>query len=276
MPSSIRRILSKYLEGVRARMAAYIILAVVVASLSAFVGYRVGYGSGEGSLEGLMGRCSVLYIDQLSGDYPNSPLTAQVVRNLTSIGCSVTVLPSNEFTLNSFKLFKYYDVIIFRGHTGWANYLDPETGRVKVLVGWFTGERYSRDAYPDLQRRGLVVEGVPLLRPVEGYNKTYVAVTQYYIKEYVTVKEGSVFILATCFSGSQILADILLEKGASVVIGWDKNVTIYKADLTLSRLVEEYVKTHDWAEAARRLPLEYKVEEGTGATLQLYINPRSG
>ncbi len=255
------------------------VLLAVGAALGLVGGYLIGKGRGAlgeySAVTGALGGCRVLFIDQLGSDYPNASLVEHVVGELERAGCSVTLLPSSSFTLRSFKLFGYYDVIIFRGHTGWGNYYYPSTGRLKVLVGFFTGERYNSSKYVDLQRRGLVVEGIPLLRPRPGYNKTYIAVTQDYIRRYVPVKKGSTFILATCFAGSKILAGILLEKGASTVIGWDKNVTVFKADAALEKLVDLYAKYHSWRRAYEELPEAYKESPG-GARLVIYTRGGEG
>ncbi|GAB6148682.1 hypothetical protein [Stetteria hydrogenophila] len=257
--------------GGRWRLAAALSLLLLAASLASFrLGYSLGYERGAESAAP-PGSCSVLYIDMLGEDYPNPGLASLVASTLEGAGCSVTVIPASAFTIHSLSLLKYYDVVIFRGHTGWANYLNPETGEVSSVIGLFTGERYEPGKYRDLQARGLVVEGIPLARPV-GYNKSYIAVTQQYIEKYVDVKEGSVYVLSTCFAGSRILAGILLQKGASLVIGWRGNVTVYHADKTLARLVQLYAETRDWAEAARRLPLDLKVDPATGATLQVYAS----
>lgn len=259
--------------GARAwrRVIVLALAAAVVLALAVRAGYSLGYKASEGRVAGLYGNCSVLYIDQLAEDYPNPDLASFIVEEFEGLGCMVTVMPGESFTLDRLPLLKYYDVIIFRGHTGWANYLDPRTGEVKVLVGLFTGEKYGEDKYPDLQRRGMVVEGIPLLRPVEGYNKSYVALTQYYLEKYLQLKKGAVVILSTCFAGTRILAGIFMEKGASVVVGWDKNVTVNHADTALRRLVEAYSSLGDWLEAAKSLPQDVKVEGLTGARMIVYI-----
>ncbi len=253
-----------------------LVLAAIVAAAVGLPLYRVGVerGAARGfsSASGLYGPCSVLVVDQLSEDYPNPGLIEHIVGVFHRLNCTVTVIPGPRFTLEDFRLFQLYDVIIFRGHTGWANIYNPQTGQLRVLVGFFTGQKYRSDLYVDLQRRGLVVEGIPFSRPVEEPNKTYIAVTQEYIREYVPIKRGSTFILATCFAGSKQLAGVLLEKGASTVIGWDKNVTVTRADQTLEELVDYYAKYHSWTRAARELPSEYRYDPQTGARLIVYTS----
>jgi hypothetical protein len=216
------------------------------------------------------GSCKALIVDQLGADFPNPELIGNITSQLESAGCTVTLIPSNSFKLYSIRLFKYYDIIIFRGHTGWANVLNPETGQIKVYVALFTGERYSPNLYTKLQAKGYVAEGIPLARPRPGYNKTYIAVTQYYLRKYMQVKRGSIIILSTCFAGSQILADIFMEKGASIVIGWKGNVTVYHADEALWKLVSYYSKYKSWIKAYEMLPKDYKVDLVTHARMVIY------
>ena len=249
-----------------------ILIIVLGFSIAIYEGYMYGLRKGALSTMRNLGRCKVLIIDQLEDDYPNPHLIGNMTAELEKANCTVTLIPADEFTINSLNLFKYYNVIIFRGHTGWANVYNPATGSLKVYVALFTGERYSPDLYPKLQEKGYIAEGIPLVKPRPHYNKTYIAVTQYYLEKYLQVKRGSVIILSTCFAGYKVLAGIFLDKGASLVVGWRGNVTVMHADKVLEEIVKNYVKYRSWDLAIKMLPQSYTRDPFTGASLVVYSN----
>ena len=253
-------------RGARARPLLLALLVAGLVALSGFVGYRLGGRGLRGYLGGL-GACRALVIDQLGIDYPNPELLGEVAEELGRAGCSVTVLEGGAFRVSSLGILKYYDVVIFRGHTGWANIYNPATGEFKVYVALFTGEEYKPGLYPELARRGYIARGIPLVKPSPEYNRSYVALTQYYLRDKLEVKEGAVFILSTCFAGAPELARILVGKGAGLVVSWDGNVTVPHADEALLKLVELYARTHSWSRALEELPSEYRVDPVTGSKL---------
>ena len=255
----------------RKTLSTIIILIITLGfSIAIYEGYT--YGLRKGAFEAMknLGKCKVLIIDQLEEDYPNPKLIGNITAELEKANCTVTLIPANEFTINSLTLFKYYNVIIFRGHTGWANVYNPATGTLKVYVALFTGEKYSPNLYPKLQEKGYIAEGIPLVKPRPNYNKTYIAVTQYYLEKYLQIKKGSVIILSTCFAGYKVLAGIFLDKGASLVVGWKGNVTVVHADKVLEEIVRNYVKYRSWNLAIKMLPQNYIQDPFTGASLVVY------
>ncbi len=252
-----------------------IIIAIIIVVSFITVGFEIysyGISKGASGIVRNFGKCKVLFIDQLESDYPNPQLAGNITAELEKANCTVTVIPANSFTISSLSLFKYYNVIIFRGHTGWANVYNPGTGGLKVYVALFTGERYSPYVYTKLQREGYIAEGIPLVKPRPNYNKTYIAVTQYYLEKYLQLKKGSIIILSTCFAGYKVLAGIFVKKGASLVVGWKGNVTVSHADNVLEKIVMNYVKYRSWSLAVKMLPKKYTKDPFTGALLVIYTN----
>ncbi len=244
-------------------------LVIIIIFLTRF-SYIYGKNKALNSFKDGMGPCNVLILDQLEDDFPNPQLISNLVILLEKANCSVTVIPGKSFRVSSFRILKYYNVIIFRGHTGWANVYNPATGELKVYVALFTGESYSPYLYKDLQEKGYIAEGIPLSKPKPNYNKTYIAVTQYYLKKYLTLRKNTTIILSTCFAGTDILAKIFLNKGASLVVGWNSNVSVAFADSVLKEIVKNYVTYKSWEEAVSKLPMEYRRDPSTGAILKIY------
>ena len=220
------------------------------------------------------GKCKVLILDPLSQDYPNPELIGDLVRMFSNAGCTITVLEGESFTVKQVELMSYYNIIIFRGHTGWRNNVRIINGKKEITtyVALYTGEPFSKDKYPDLLREGYVGEGIPLTRIGAKSNKTYEAVTQYYLEKVLkSFPENTTIILSTCFSTmTEHLAKVFFEKGADRVIGWSEKVTITHADRALRLLVEKvFADNETWREAVDEINRELGPDPVYNSTIQL-------
>ncbi len=222
-------------------------------------------------------KCKALILDPLSQDLPNPQLIGDIVRILSSTGCTVTVLEGDSFTVNQLESMSYYNLIIFRGHTGWRNDVRVINGREEITtyVALYTGELFSKDKYPELLKQGYVGEGVPLTQIGAQSNKTYVAVTQYYLEKILKkFPENTTVILSTCFSTmTEHLAKVFFEKGVERVIGWSEKVSITHADEALRLLLEKvFVEKKDWGEAVEEVDRELGPDPAYNSTLQILEN----
>ncbi len=222
-------------------------------------------------------KCRALILDPLSQDLPNPQLIGDIVKILSGAGCAVTVLEGDSFTVNQLELMSYYNLVIFRGHTGWRNDVRIVNGRKEVTtyVALYTGELFSKDKYPDLLKQGYVGEGVPLTQIGAQSNKTYVAVTQYYLEKVLKkFPENTTIILSTCFSTmTEHLAKVFFEKGVRRVIGWSEKVSITHADEALRLLFEKvFVDGESWREAVEEVDRELGPDPVYNSTLQLLEN----
>ncbi len=220
--------------------------------------------------------CKALILDPLSQDLPNPKLIGDIVRILSGAGCTVTVLEGDSFTVNQLEALSYYNLVIFRGHTGWRNDVRVVNGKEEVTtyVALYTGEPFYKDKYPDLLSQGYIGEGVPLTQIGAQSNKTYVAVTQYYLEKVLgEFPENTTVILSTCFSTmTRHLADVFFEKGVERVIGWSEKVSISHADEALRMLLEKvFEEEKSWREAVVEVDGELGPDPVYNSTLQLLV-----
>ncbi len=256
-----------------------LLVVAVIALLAVTIYYYWKPTPTEDSLKTLLedSKCRVLILDPLSQELPNPKLIGRLVEVFSRANCSVTLLEGKSFTVKQVGFMNYYDVVIFRGHTGWRNDVRIVGGEKEVTtyVALYTGEPFSKDKYPELLSQGYIGEGIPLTQIGAESNRTYIAVTQYYLEKVLgSFPANATIILSTCFSAmTEHLAKVFFEKGAARVIGWSEKVSISHADRALELLVEKvFLEKKSWSEAVREVDVILGPDPAYNSTLEILEN----
>ena len=207
-------------------------------------------------------------IDQLHDDIPNIYFQNKTIDLLETAGYEVDLFTTPELTVDFYKKLPKmnYEYIVFRTHA-----IGNEVDSQKEPVSLFTGEKYRDDKYITEQLAGQIGKGAPYmssflevsadLSELNNSNKTSIEidVTQtsnvvddsnpYFLigSKYVDeIMEGrfpnSVLILGGCSTLSNpSLANSLIKRGASSVVGWDNLVGSANNDNTMLALLENHL-----------------------------------
>jgi len=180
-------------------------------------------------------------IDQTGYSFPSPDFIDQAEAYLQEAGYEVTYHAPEEVTINFYRTLpdQGYDVILFQTHaTSQVMLRDENEDASDYSPGpfLFTTELYEQQRYLALQLSDqvraseLFFEGSPELFAV---GPTFVR------RSMQGLFPGSVIVIGGCQSlAAPDLAQALLEKGASVVIGWDEMVNLSHNNRAVLRLLE--------------------------------------
>jgi len=215
-------------------------------------------------------------IDQLHNDKPNENYQKLVTEYLETAGYEVDLYTTDAITVNFYKRLPAmnYEFIVIRSHA-----LGP--GVIEDSATLFTGEKYSEDKHLQEQLSGLLGIGIPF-RPshVEqrggseffSDQKYFVLGSQLIDEKMIGSFPGSTIILGGCDTQEEsFLANSLLGRGASEIVGWNGLITARDNDVIILELLEE-VLVNDVA-MDEAILLVMKNHEGTirtPATLEYY------
>ena len=232
--------------------------AVVIAS---FLFVFLQGGEAENSV--YEGPPKAVIIDQLYDDIPNDIFHQYATEYLESAGYQVDIITTKQITVDFYKQLPEmnYKFVVARTH-GVAD----ATNEDAVLL--FTGEKYKTDSYVQEQLFGQIKKGIPLYsvnyspsehKPSDWniVNDTYVTLTtpvnieetisdEYFlitpklVDELMTGKfSETIFILGGCSTlANPSLADSLIARGASQVVGWDDTVSSSSNDRLMLKVLE--------------------------------------
>lgn len=236
-----------------------VIAAVAFTILFAFMGQ-------ENSVEVVSdGPPRAIIIDQLSDEFPNEVFHQTATKYLQNAGFQVDNVTTKDVTVDFYKSLpeKNYKIVVVRTHGA-----DNNEGNNVVL---FTGERYQEDKYIQEQLFGQVTKAAPLLevayKPADDSAANWVIVndTYRYLKSSTQKEEkaensyfaispklvsdsmkgrfdDTVFILGGCNTlANPSLANSLLKRGASAVIGWDNKVGNTDNDSAILIFLDSYL-----------------------------------
>ncbi|MEM2941893.1 MAG: hypothetical protein QXT81_00485 [Candidatus Bathyarchaeia archaeon] len=180
-------------------------------------------------------------IDQLAISFPNSSFVSEFKKIFGSAGFTTDVYSGAEVNIDLYRNLpsKGYGAIVFRVHQSTpVEYLLPNPRPVAgPPVYLFTGEPYVEQKYVIEQLSDLVVPA----REING-SKIYFAIGPKFVQSMSGKFPNTVVVLAGC-SGlySAELADSLIVKGASIVIGWQRFVQMDYTDAAVIRLLKALV-----------------------------------
>jgi len=235
-------------------------------------------------------------IDQLYDDIPRDWFHQQASDRLKAAGYNVDIFTTQDITVDFYKKLPTmnYKFIVIRTH----GVEDKNNDSVDI----FTGERYQEDKYIAEQLFGQVIRGAPLQQitfepntnSTSGWNivndtyremitpvtthieadDDYFLITPKFVDELMVGKfPGSTFVIGACSSlGNISLAESLVNRGASFIVGWDGTVGDWENDMIMIQLLEEtLIKNIELNEAVNLVMERYDWGDPTyNATLKYY------
>jgi hypothetical protein len=205
-------------------------------------------------------------IDQLHDDIESIYFQEKATEYLETAGYEVDLFTTQQLTVDFYKKLPKmnYEYIVFRTHA-----IGNDDGK-KEPVSLFTGEKYRDDKYITEQLSGQIGKGAPYMSSIVevsadlselNSNKTsieidvtptsnivdnsnpYFLIGAKYVDEIMEGKfPNSVLILGGCSTLSNpSLADSLIKRGASSVVGWDDLVGSVNNDNTMLTLLENHL-----------------------------------
>ena len=182
-------------------------------------------------------------LDQLYNDHPDGNLEDISIKYFKDAGYQVDFYTTDELTVDFFRQLPSmnYDYIVIRSHA-------LGEGTIGESSSIFTGQKYSKHIYIKEQFLGHLGRGIPILYAEDAnlvgearLNQTYFVVGSKFVEEYMVGQfQNSTIILAGCETADgSILADSLIKRGASEVIGWTGLVDSNDNALTLVSLLNK-------------------------------------
>jgi hypothetical protein len=227
-------------------------LGILITGIILGIGFSVYFLQSEAQLETYSGPLKALIIDQLYDEMPNANFHTMATEYLQKAGYTVDIVTTKDVTVDFYKKLPTlnYKYVVVRTH-GAENTED---------VVLFTGERYSEKQYIQEQLFGQIKKATPLREIAYKVNATHssdwviinettktlttsvksvdVTKDEYFAIGPNLVNNGmngrfdkTIFVLGGCNTLSNpSLADSLINRGASVVLGWDNTVGSFDND----------------------------------------------
>lgn len=222
-------------------------IGTIIFSIFLGIGFSIYFFQGDFELQTYSGPPKAVIIDQLYDELPNDDFHTKTTEYLEKAGFQVDIITTKDVTIDFYKNLPKmnYKYVIVRTH-------GAENSNDVVL---FTGERYSEDKYIQEQLFGQVKKATPLLEisykididnsskwivvnetdrymiipanPVDDTRNDFFAISSELVEHGMNGKfDDTVFILGGCNTLSNpSLAKSLIDRGASVVLGWDNAVS---------------------------------------------------
>jgi len=206
------------------RIRDLVTLSLVVAFCASFLFITLSYVLNPTPIQGPdQSSLKAAIIDQLSVTQPNQTFVSSTKALLEGAGFKVDYYGWKSVTVDFYATLptKGYKLIIFRTHSGILMNAtgQPIPGNPVFL---FTAEEYDPNKHTWLLLTDQVAPANPWDSPT-----FYFAIAPKFVKETMQGQfQNTLIIIAGCHGlYSTTLADSLIERGASVIISWDKGVT---------------------------------------------------
>src|SRR3989304_2709334 len=242
------------------------VIALVAVSIASVVGIAAFliFQEGEAQVLSYDGPPKALIIDQLYDEFPNEVFHKMATEYFQTAGYTVDIVTTKDVTVDFFKNLPsmHYKFVVIRTHGA-----DNEEGNEVVL---FTGEKYTEEKYIQEQLFGQVKKATPLLLvdytvdSNEDSNWVIVNDTYRYLSsspkvsthsdnEFFAISpkmiesmngkfDDTIFLLGGCSTLSNpSLANALLDKDASMVIGWDATVSNLDNDYAMLQFLKNHL-----------------------------------
>ena len=180
-------------------------------------------------------------IDQTSYSFPSPDFLEQATAYLEGAGYAVTYYPPEEITVAFYRTLpdKGYDFILFQTHS--TNEVvvrdeDKDEGDFSPGPFLFTTELYAQQRHLTLQMSDQVRASELFF---EGSPQLFAVGPEFVRRSMRGLFPDTVMVIGGCQSlAAPDLAQAFLEKGASVVIGWDEMVNLSHNNRAMLRLLE--------------------------------------
>jgi len=173
-------------------------------------------------------------VDQIALTNPNPEFTDQALAYLEEAGFSVDVYEGEEITIEFYRTLpeKGYQLILIRTHS--TNILNETQPGGPVFL--FTSELYDKNRYVKEQ----LTNRIGRARTLYGEDSPlYFAIMSGFVRQDMKGHfNDTLIIIGGCQSlGTTDLAQALLDRGASAVVGWDEWVDLSHNDQALLYLL---------------------------------------
>ena len=238
-------------------------------------------------------------LDQLNDDIPNKAFQEKATEYLKEAGYEVEIFTTKQLTVDFYKTLPKmnYEFIVVRSHaigSDGPDYFEKEP------VSIFTGEKYADDKYIQEQLLGQLGKGAPYLSSAvevsvdlsdlgesnssEGNaaestwslldtTNPYFLVGSKYVDELMEGRfPNSVIVLAGCSTVSNpSLAKSFIDRGASLVLGWDRLVGSDRNDrVTLAFLENVLINDMEVDEAVQHANKKFDLDSESDPTFAYY------
>ena len=242
-----------------------IVSIIIVASSVSVIGVFL-FGAADANKLSIHTSPKAIIIDQLYDDIPNRYFSQRVAELLAGAGYTVEVVTTKDVTVDFYKKLPTldYKFVVVRTHGA----VDSADGTTVTL---FTGEEYTTEKYISEQLFGQVKKGIPMLERTfstsvseslrniaNGTHKPitlsltdtvsrkgeYFAITPTFVDTAMSGEfSETVFVLGGCKTmHTDSLAQSLVRKGASTVVGWDNPVSATDNDVAMIELLERLLE----------------------------------
>ena len=173
-------------------------------------------------------------VDQIALTNRNPEFADQVLTDLGEAGFSVDVYEGEEVTVEFFRTLpaQGYQLILFRSHA--TNVLNETVPGGPVFL--FTSEPYDKNKYVKEQLANRIGRAKILY---DDDSPLYFAIVSGFVRHEMTGRfDDTLIIIGGCQSlGTPDLAQALIERGASAVVGWNDWVDLSHNDQALLHLL---------------------------------------
>ena len=176
---------------------------------------------------------TVAIVDQLHSIQPNPSFINRTTAALEVCGFEVDVYQGDEVTVDFYRKLPSlgYKLIIFRVHSG----LLIKEGEMAEGTWLFTDEPHSRTKYVNERLAGSIVKA----RTAENKPWVFAVGSEFVTNSMEGRFDNTVIIMMGCYClYLDDLAQAFTQKGASVYLGWDGNVTLSYIDEATRNLID--------------------------------------
>lgn len=171
-------------------------------------------------------------VDQLHSIQPNPSFINRTTAALEACGFEVDVYQGDEVTVDFYQKLpsRGYKLILFRVHAG----LLTKEGEIQQGTWLFTDEPHSRTKYVNERLAGSIVKA----RTAENKPWLFAVGSEFVTNSMEGRFDNTVIIMMGCYClYLDDLAQAFIQKGASVYLGWDGNVTLPYIDEATINLI---------------------------------------
>ena len=217
-------------------------------------------------------------VDQLSLTFPNPDFIDSATARLEGAGYVVDYYPGEQATIDLYRTFPAtdYDLVIIRAHS--ARFVAEREGESVDEAMLFTSDLYTEEKVVDFERRysdGEPVWAFGIARYVEG-GEPFLGIGPDFVEHRMEGNfDGATVILMGCdiLSGEE-LAAAFVDRGADVVVGWDRDVSANHTDLATEHLLQLLVDDQVPPEGAvEQTMAEVGPDPAFGSVLRSYTRP---
>jgi hypothetical protein len=200
---------------------------------------------------------------------PNQTFIEVATNILKQAGYTVDYFSGNEITVDFYRNLAthVYKLIIFRVHSS-AMLLNGTELR-DTPVSFFTNEEYDTRKYPAEQLSGqLMIAAYRMPQPSYYFGITPTFVTKSMLGSF----QNTVIVMMGCEGlKNTVMAEALVEKGASVYVGWKGTLSSSHTDCATANLLQHLIAERQTiGQAVRNTSEEVGPDPGYGSLLAYY------